>query len=440
LDGWKEVAAHLRRDERTVQRWERERGLPIRRSPGKRGVVFAYAAEIDRWLTGNPNLSEDSSSIAQPATSQQEVSGSKLSFNTKVVAGVCTAVALAIFALFWVRTAFTSGVFSSVEYKDGQVIALDQTGHPLWTRHVGNDAPNPRESRPATIRFVGDLNGDGRTEALVSGPFIGDPGGLPFEDEVHCFDAAGKPLWSYRLPETFRYGSGQYGPPWRISSWINYRAGGKSRIVLALKHKTWWPSPLVILNANGGEMGRFVHSGYIEALSIAGTAEAPVWMAGGVDNSHDRSAMLAILDANHPSGSSPTEKTEFECQTCPDGRPLHYFVFPRSELNLVTGTSRSWVRFIHATETGYEIQTQETSSGGSAEVFEFTKDFQLLRASYSDVYWEMHRQLEREGKIHHTREQCPEWNGPATLLSWDQQHGWTTIHINVRAKSSDAHD
>jgi hypothetical protein len=48
LGSWKEIAAYLRHDLRTVQRWERERGLPIHRIPGaKRSGVFAYTEELD---------------------------------------------------------------------------------------------------------------------------------------------------------------------------------------------------------------------------------------------------------------------------------------------------------------------------------------------------------------------------------------------------------
>lgn len=51
LDSWKEVAAFFGRDERTVKRWEKERGLPIHRVPGGgRGSIFAFAAELTAWL------------------------------------------------------------------------------------------------------------------------------------------------------------------------------------------------------------------------------------------------------------------------------------------------------------------------------------------------------------------------------------------------------
>jgi hypothetical protein len=48
LDGWKMIAAYLRRDERTARRWAAESGLPVHRIPGSgRGSVYALAEEID---------------------------------------------------------------------------------------------------------------------------------------------------------------------------------------------------------------------------------------------------------------------------------------------------------------------------------------------------------------------------------------------------------
>jgi TolB-like protein len=50
LDSWKGVAAYLKRDVRTVQRWELTRGLPVYRAPGgKRNAIFTLKSELDRW-------------------------------------------------------------------------------------------------------------------------------------------------------------------------------------------------------------------------------------------------------------------------------------------------------------------------------------------------------------------------------------------------------
>ena len=56
LDSWKAIAAFFGKDERTVKRWEKERGLPVRRLPGvAKGSVFAYTEELERWLAGSEN-------------------------------------------------------------------------------------------------------------------------------------------------------------------------------------------------------------------------------------------------------------------------------------------------------------------------------------------------------------------------------------------------
>jgi Tol biopolymer transport system component len=50
LDSWKEIASFLGRGIRTVQRWEREEGLPVHRLPhAERGSVFAHAHELSAW-------------------------------------------------------------------------------------------------------------------------------------------------------------------------------------------------------------------------------------------------------------------------------------------------------------------------------------------------------------------------------------------------------
>ena len=50
LDSWKEIAAYLGRGIRTVQRWEREEGLPVHRlAHEKRGSVYARREELAAW-------------------------------------------------------------------------------------------------------------------------------------------------------------------------------------------------------------------------------------------------------------------------------------------------------------------------------------------------------------------------------------------------------
>ena len=59
LQSWKQIANYIGRTERTVQRWEREFGFPIRRPSGKaRSAVMALVSEIEEWTRGKPSLVE----------------------------------------------------------------------------------------------------------------------------------------------------------------------------------------------------------------------------------------------------------------------------------------------------------------------------------------------------------------------------------------------
>ena len=73
LVSWKEIASFLDRAERTVRRWERDRGLPVHRVPGgERGGVYAYPSELATWLRGKSSELE----ADDLATSDQETTGS----------------------------------------------------------------------------------------------------------------------------------------------------------------------------------------------------------------------------------------------------------------------------------------------------------------------------------------------------------------------------
>jgi hypothetical protein len=49
LSSWKEIARHMGKGVRTVQRWERLAELPVHRPAGSAGLVLAYPQELDAW-------------------------------------------------------------------------------------------------------------------------------------------------------------------------------------------------------------------------------------------------------------------------------------------------------------------------------------------------------------------------------------------------------
>src|ERR1700704_197435 len=70
LDSWKEIALYLNRDVRTVRRWEKNQGLPVRRHQHQKGAsVFAYRSEIDVWRQQERERLAEQSEVSENAIS-----------------------------------------------------------------------------------------------------------------------------------------------------------------------------------------------------------------------------------------------------------------------------------------------------------------------------------------------------------------------------------
>ncbi|MBV8051204.1 MAG: helix-turn-helix domain-containing protein [Acidobacteriaceae bacterium] len=77
LESWKEIAVLLKRGVRTVQRWEKEEGLPVHRHRHLRGgTIYALASEIQEWLRARD---------ARPASGQPNLPPSPLIWNRSYV-------------------------------------------------------------------------------------------------------------------------------------------------------------------------------------------------------------------------------------------------------------------------------------------------------------------------------------------------------------------
>jgi TolB-like protein len=70
LDSWKEIAAYLRREVRTVQRWEKSANLPVHRLQiEKQSAIYAYKSELDAWYADRrPHLEFDAEDSEQKET------------------------------------------------------------------------------------------------------------------------------------------------------------------------------------------------------------------------------------------------------------------------------------------------------------------------------------------------------------------------------------
>lgn len=63
LESWKEIAAYLQRDVRTLMRWEKHEGLPVHRHHHlSRSSVYAYPSELEAWRLNRKPAAESTRS------------------------------------------------------------------------------------------------------------------------------------------------------------------------------------------------------------------------------------------------------------------------------------------------------------------------------------------------------------------------------------------
>ncbi len=144
LDSWKEIAAYLKRDVTTVQRWEKREGMPVHRHlHDKMGSVYASRAELDAW-TRRRNLPP---ALRRPLTMRLETSPpaapsqpATRTFRTRwtLVLPLAVVAALAIAVGFWLqrtehfwRSPIADARFQTVSDFDGfeQAAAVSRDGH-----------------------------------------------------------------------------------------------------------------------------------------------------------------------------------------------------------------------------------------------------------------------------------------------------------------------
>jgi hypothetical protein len=426
LTSWKEIAAHFGRDVRTVMRWEKERALPVHRgSNGRPGVVIADTKELDAWARGVEKIEDPAPAALELAEIRDPIRPGR-----RRLGGVgrwSTAAAMVLTAAMIGLGGWLVHVSRANEHPDtavltdGAVIALDADGSELWRHKFAGErvsAPFSRITNPIE-RIAGEGLLAATSYSVTTDNLTTRSGRLMW------FNPAGTIRQSFSFEDTVRIGARDFSGPWSLSDYRQHGSGATRRIAVSGNHYEWWPSIVTVLDGQWQRRGSFIHAGWVERLR---------WLPGdrlavsGFSNLKD-GGMIALLDANALNGQSPPgRKSEFECTACGPGRPLRYVVMPRSEVNRVSAAPFNRASF-EMRPDALLVSTAETASTTTpvpaSAIYDFTPELVLRHASYTDRYWEVHRELERLGKLTHTREQCPERDGPPQIEIWDPATGWS---------------
>jgi Tol biopolymer transport system component len=106
LHSWKEIAAYLKRDVRTVQRWEKREEMPVHRHLHDRiGSVYASRADLDAWIRSRNLRSgqEIGDNTVSPGPPGQARRPAPLLSHWGVVLSLAVAGAAAIGAILWLQ-------------------------------------------------------------------------------------------------------------------------------------------------------------------------------------------------------------------------------------------------------------------------------------------------------------------------------------------------
>jgi hypothetical protein len=441
LDSWKEIAAYLQRDERTALRWAKS-GLPVYKSPGGiRGRVFAFAHEIDAWLA------EHSTQIQNGQESAKDVQVSAAGIDHKPAvqlwrrtwAWVCLLVVTATtFAAIWAWSSRREAASYKVNGRILQV--LDRNDRELWRHNFDyslNEQHYPERANTLPAREVAmfvDLDGDGQREFLFTA-FPDTSRGFT-TSSLLCFDFKGNVLWSYRPERIVQYADADFAPPYLVNFFHLSNAGKKGGPIMWVvsQHVPWFPTVVAKLSPDGKVLGEYWHAGHVSVLEETELAGEHVLLVGATNN-ESFSASLSVLSFVEPSGSSPANTEKYRCNSCPNGQPVQYILFPRSTLSHVLDT-RPEVRQVFVRNGGQlevTIYSGTTPSGlPFGESYAFDVNLKLRSAEITENYASAYAEFRERGLIRRPLDRKEESNSLKAI----RYLGATSIAANHAQKQS----
>ena len=434
LNGWKEIALHLGKGTRTVQRWEKLYGLPVHRIGREGGeIVFAFRDEIDRWMTategrfrGNGADTLDgeapASSVGEPVPNPPEgeaTSGDGSRHADRdhggrraLVIGAFAVVGLV--ALGWVfarfsgsRTAYrpsAAGQPAAWRMANESLTVFDASGALVFEHRFGFAVPSGTSSDTVHLGdgsapvLISDIDGDGRNEVLVKANATERA-----NRRLYCFEADGRTRFVHQPTGTRRFGDDEYADPWLAHrTFVTRGPDGSRRLWAVFTHNLWFPSVLQELDPHAGAVRQeYWSNGFIDLVAETAWNGRPVVFVGGTNNDF-RGASLAVFPPDRVSGSNPAARPAYACRNCSPGGPEALFLFPSlctaRRSGLQAGLLEAWV------ERGNRIRISVTQGGTSSHAstyYTLGPDGELLDAEISREFQAEHALLERQGVLDH---------------------------------------
>lgn len=389
LTSWKEIAEYLGVNVRTAQKWESERGLPIRRLPGAgRGRVLVAARELERWKQSGPDKTISAGAAARWRW-RPWMMGS-----TAILLALLMTIAN---SLLRSRKHIPGGF----RVDQGRLVVLDEVGHDLWRKSFRQPLRSHEYIHSGGFEhrrfWTGDLDGDGRPEVLfVKTPSIDDDPSV-----LICYDELGVEKWRFQPGRTgLSSGRERFSDSYGIFDFEVASLGpkGEREIVISSVNLPDYPDQVVLLSNSGKVLGEYWHSGYLQFVKVLGR---DIYL-GGISNGH-ACATLVVLDADHVAGAS-SETDEYQLRGFPVAHEKARVFFPRSCVNKkyeqYNGLAELLVNQNSIVATVWERRPLSMPQE-PCTIYRLTRDLTLQSAEFHDSFRSAHAELRARHELDH---------------------------------------
>jgi len=381
--------------------------------------VYAYAHEIDAWLTGQ----------SLPLNGAAPVEGTSPTRRGWLI----PAAVLAVFftaVTWWVARASAPGPVENVKLTGNKILAYDAEGRAAWSFELPGAVSTAIPDVEARRKQIVDMDGDGIREVLVAAHFANSTGDEDPRSILYCFREDGSLVWQHEPVRALTFGGRRFQGPWIIEDVVVSQNSGPRTVFVAYRHNTWWPSFIEKLDATGRDFLMFVNPGWVMRIAYLRAPHGGLLLAGGVHNAQKMGFLAAIGESQGPTTAPLEEQLEFRCDDCSAGAPFRYFLLPPSELRKALDGRGDWVWFfgIH----GASVLVRTSGTLGADAFYDFNLKLEPSGVSRPDHYWDFHRKLEQEGKVSHPANDCPERKALPPPLVWTSAQGWRPAPLNSK--------
>lgn len=388
LSSWKEIADHLGVNVRTAQKWERERGLPVRRLPGTKGRVSAERAALDAWRQ---------STLSTPVWYNSLTFLRRYSLVVTAVAAATLGLAVRGYLLDHGR-----GRPALFQVDSRTLSVFDSRRHELWQQTFDEPLAVPEYGGAEGQQRVwfGDIDGDGSTDVLFLQHPADEAGVTSY---LLCYSETGQLKWRFAPDTVIADGTQSYKPPYILAAFAVTDSPTGKMIAVTGRHPSYHPTSVALLDRHGRRRGEYWHTGHLDYLAFDDLDRdgVPEVLLAGVDNAREQ-ATLVVLDSRAVTGASfAGEGSPWQIHGMPTGREKATVYFPRTCVNRLY-ERYNMARDITVTSNGLiRVKVYERLDQDELVVHTLDRSLRSIGAVISDRLVATHRRLQADGRLDH---------------------------------------